>query len=59
MRFVKCEIREGAGRSGSVKASAMVRRNQDEAKRTDGHDRDNEPSRKWSTPDQHEKSLGS
>jgi transcriptional regulator with XRE-family HTH domain len=34
-RFIKRQIREVAGRSGSVKASAMVRRNQDEAKRTD------------------------
>lgn len=36
-RFIKRQIREVAGRSGSVKASAMVRRNQDEAKRTDEH----------------------
>ena len=34
-RFIKRQIREVAGRSGSVKASAMVRRNQDDAKRTD------------------------
>jgi transcriptional regulator with XRE-family HTH domain len=39
-RFIKRQIREVAGRSGSVKASAMVRRNQDEAKRTDEHARD-------------------
>jgi hypothetical protein len=31
-RFVKQQIREVVGRSGSVKASAMVRRNQDDAK---------------------------
>jgi hypothetical protein len=39
-RFVKQQIREVAGRSGSVKASAMVRRNQDDAKRTDDHGKD-------------------
>jgi transcriptional regulator with XRE-family HTH domain len=39
-RFIKRQIREVAGRSGSVKTSAMVRRNQDEAKRTDEHARD-------------------
>ena len=38
-RFIKRQIREVAGRSGSVKASAMVRRNQDDAKRTDEHGR--------------------
>ena len=38
--FIKRQIREVAGRSGSVKASAMVRRNQDEAKRTDEHARE-------------------
>jgi len=43
-RFIKRQIREVAGRSGSVKASAMVRRNQDEAKRTDEHGRDAESS---------------
>src|SRR5919112_6740019 len=36
-RFIKHQIREVAGRSGSVKASAMVRRNQDDAKRKDEH----------------------
>ena len=36
-RFIKRQIREVAGRSGSVKASVMVRRNQDEAKRKDEH----------------------
>jgi hypothetical protein len=41
-RFIKRQIREVAGRSGSVKASAMVRRNQDDAKRTDEHARDTE-----------------
>ena len=43
-RYIKRQIREVAGRSGSVKASAMVRRNQDEAKRTDEHGRDAESS---------------
>jgi transcriptional regulator with XRE-family HTH domain len=42
--FIKRQIREVAGRSGSVKASAMVRRNQDDAKRTDKHARDSESS---------------
>jgi transcriptional regulator with XRE-family HTH domain len=44
-RFIKRQIREVAGRSGSVKASAMVRRNQDEAKRTDEHARDTDSSK--------------
>jgi transcriptional regulator with XRE-family HTH domain len=44
-RFIKRQIREVAGRSGSVKASAMVRRNQDEAKRTDEHNRDIDSSK--------------
>jgi len=39
-RFIKRQIREVAGRSGSVRASAMVRRNQDDAERTDEHARD-------------------
>src|SRR5918997_63556 len=39
-RFIKRQIREVAGQSGSVKTSAMVRRNQDGAKRTDEHARD-------------------
>jgi transcriptional regulator with XRE-family HTH domain len=43
-RYIKRQIREVAGRSGSVKASAMVRRNQDEAKRTDEHGEDAESS---------------
>src|ERR687889_2351816 len=38
-RYIKRQIREVAGRSGSVKASAMVRRNQDDAKRKDEHAR--------------------
>jgi transcriptional regulator with XRE-family HTH domain len=43
-RFIKRQIREVAGRSGSVKASAMVRRTQDDTKRTDEHARDSESS---------------
>jgi transcriptional regulator with XRE-family HTH domain len=39
-RFIKRQIREVAGQSGSVKTSAMVRRNQDDAKRRDEHARD-------------------
>jgi transcriptional regulator with XRE-family HTH domain len=39
-RFIKRQIREVAGRSGSVKASAMARRRQDDAERTDERARD-------------------
>src|SRR5919107_3716985 len=39
-RFIKRQIREGAGQSGSGKTSAMVRRTQDEAERTDEPARD-------------------
>jgi transcriptional regulator with XRE-family HTH domain len=49
-RFIKRQIREVAGRSGSVKASAMVRRNQDDAKRKDEHDRDVEASTSGTKP---------
>ena len=41
-RFIKSQIREVAGRSGSVKASAMVRRSQGETQRTDECDEDTE-----------------
>jgi transcriptional regulator with XRE-family HTH domain len=41
-RFIKRQIREVAGRSGSVKASAMVRRNQDGARRADERSRNPE-----------------
>src|SRR5215216_2895486 len=51
-RFIKRQIREVAGRSGSVKASAMVRRNQDEAERTDEHARDTGSSNQSRDPDQ-------
>jgi len=50
-RFVKQQIREVAGRSGSVKASAMVRRNRDDAKRTDEHGRDTESTNQRSNYD--------
>ena len=49
-RFIKRQIREVAGRSGSVKASAMVRRNQDDAKRTDEHARDTGSSNQSRNP---------
>src|ERR687896_4542 len=49
-RFIKRQIREVAGQSGSVKTSAMVRRNQDDAKLEDKHDTESsDPRRK---PDQ-------
>src|ERR671939_827531 len=51
-RFIKRQIREVAGRSGSVKASAMVRRNQDESKRTDEHASDTGSSNQSTNPDQ-------
>jgi transcriptional regulator with XRE-family HTH domain len=37
-RFIKRQIREVAGQSGSVKTSAIVRRNQRDAKLEDEHD---------------------
>jgi transcriptional regulator with XRE-family HTH domain len=43
-RFIKRQIREVAGRSGSAKASAMVRRNQYAAKRKDEYGRAAESS---------------
>jgi transcriptional regulator with XRE-family HTH domain len=49
-RFIKRQIREVAGRSGSVKASAMVRRNQDDPKRTDEHARDTETTASATKP---------
>ena len=54
-RLIKRQIREVAGRSGSVKASAMVRRNQDDAKRTDEHARDTESSNQSRNPGLHDK----
>ena|SRR5215210_1481365 len=54
-RFIKRQIREVAGQSGSVKTSAMVRRNQRDAKRKDERDRDAESSDPGREPDQREK----
>jgi transcriptional regulator with XRE-family HTH domain len=55
-RFIKRQIREVAGRSGSVKASAMVRRTQDEAmRRTDEHARDSASSKQSRNPGLHDK----
>jgi transcriptional regulator with XRE-family HTH domain len=48
--FIKRQIREVAGRSGSVKASAMVRRNQDDAERTDEHATDTGSSNQSRNP---------
>jgi transcriptional regulator with XRE-family HTH domain len=54
-RFIKRQIREVAGRSGSVKASAMVRRTQDEAKHTDEPGRDTESSKQSRNLDRRDK----
>ena len=55
-RFIKRQIRVVAGQSGSVKTSAMVRRNQDEEKRrTDEHARDTGSSNQSTNPDQSDK----
>src|SRR5829696_382505 len=54
-RFIKRQIREVAGRSGSVKASAMVRRNHSDPKHTDEQTRDNESLNKRRNPDQRAK----
>jgi len=54
-RFIKRQIREVAGRSGSVKASAMVRRNQDHTKSTDEHAIDTESSSQSRNLDQRDK----
>jgi transcriptional regulator with XRE-family HTH domain len=54
-RFLKRQIREVAGQSGSVKTSAMIRRNQREAGLEDAHDVDTETSDPRRTPDQREK----
>jgi transcriptional regulator with XRE-family HTH domain len=53
--FIKRQIREVAGRSGSVKASAMVRRNQVAAKRTDEPGRDTESSKQNRNLDRRDK----
>src|ERR671921_2082475 len=56
-RFIKRQIREVAGQSGSVKASAMVRRPQDDTKRKDEHNRDTDSSNQSTNPDQHDETL--
>src|SRR5918995_7263326 len=56
-RFIKHQIREVAGRSGSVKASAMVRRPQDDTNRKDEHNRDTDSSNQSTNPDQHDETL--
>jgi transcriptional regulator with XRE-family HTH domain len=56
-RFIKRQIREVAGRSGSVKASAMVRRNHDDPKHTDEHTRDTESSNQRRNLPQRDKTL--
>jgi transcriptional regulator with XRE-family HTH domain len=53
-RFIKRQIREVAGQSGSVKTSAMARRNQDDAKRKDEHARDADSSHQSRNRDQHD-----
>jgi transcriptional regulator with XRE-family HTH domain len=55
--FIKRQIREVAGRSGSVKASAMARRHQDDAKRKDEHSKDPEYSSRKKSSDQHKNPL--
>jgi transcriptional regulator with XRE-family HTH domain len=55
-RFIKRQIREVAGQSGSVKTSAMVRRNQRDAKVKDEHDMDTETSDPRRKPDPRQKS---
>src|SRR5215213_1213859 len=54
-RFIKRQIREVAGQSGSVKTSAMVRRTQDEAKRTDEPARDTDSKNQSRNTDLHDK----
>ncbi|HZC82848.1 MAG TPA: helix-turn-helix transcriptional regulator [Rubrobacter sp.] len=55
-RFIKRQIREVAGQSGSVKTSAMVRRNQRDAKIKDEHDMDTGSSDPRRKPDPRQKS---
>jgi transcriptional regulator with XRE-family HTH domain len=54
-RFIKRQIREVAGQSGSVRTSAMVRRNQREAKLEVENDVDTETLDPRRTPDPREK----
>jgi transcriptional regulator with XRE-family HTH domain len=54
-RFIKRQIREVAGQSGSVKTSAMVRRNQRDAKLEEEHGADTESSDQRKMADQRDK----
>ena len=54
-RFIKRQIREVAGQSGSVKTSAIVRRNQLSAEHRGEHDKDTGSSDPSGEPDQREK----
>src|ERR671920_71475 len=54
-RFIKRQIREVAGQSGSVKTSAMVRRNQRDAKVKDEHEMDTTSSDLRRKPDPRQK----
>src|SRR5215217_3183929 len=54
-RFIKRQIREVAGRSGSVKASVMVRRNHSDPKHTDEQTRDTESLNQRRNTDQRDK----
>ena len=54
-RFIKRQIREVAGQSGSVRTSAMVRRNQRDAKLEAENDVDTETLDPRRTPDPREK----
>jgi hypothetical protein len=51
-RFIKRQIREVAGQSGSVKTSAIVRRTRHDVKRTDEQARDTDYSNQSRNPDQ-------
>src|SRR5215211_5990314 len=56
-RFIKRQIREVAGQSGSVKTSAMVRRNQRDAVRRAARDRETEVSDPKSEPEERERTY--
>ena len=53
-RFIKRQIREVAGQSGSVKTSAMVRRNQRDARLKGAHEVSTESSAPRREPDPRE-----
>src|SRR5215208_3983820 len=56
-RFIKRQIREVAGQSGSVKTSAMVRRNQRDAVRRAARDRETEVSDPKREPEERERTY--